>query len=385
MTPLACLAGPVGAALAVQLAAPEALLLLVVVAWVAVREARRARPALPFPLSPFLRDGVGSPDGSRRVGGGGPLRTARSRTAALPALLLVLGLAALVVAVARPVDVVFERPAHEGIDLLLAVDRSSSMTEPLPDDGATSARGSPPARSRLVAALEAARAFVAARPHDRVGLLTFARYPDLVCPPTLDHAALSLLLGRVEPVASDGPEDATSIGAAVVRAVSALARGRAPASPSRVLVLLTDGEENVALDPGRPSPGGTGANADEISPVHAAQLGAALDVRVHVVVVGTRGPASVGAAPPGGGPVDASRPAVTVPEVLAGRTGGLVLRVGDAAALAAAYAHLDALERTPPSRPRPRRRDRHEPWLAAGLASVALGRVLAAAGVAGRP
>ena len=94
-------------------------------------------------------------------------------------------------------------------------------------------------KTRLEAALAAAAGFVRARPDDRIGLVGFARYPDLVCPPTLDHEAALERLLAVRPVAADGDEDATGIGHAVAFAVLALDRA---ATRGKVVVLLTDGE-----------------------------------------------------------------------------------------------------------------------------------------------
>jgi hypothetical protein len=85
-------------------------------------------------------------------------------------------------------------------------------------------------RTRLDVARETASAFVRTRRDDRIGLVTFARYPDLRCPLTRDHEALLAILAAVTTVAADGPEDATGIGAAVARSASS-SRGaaRAPA------------------------------------------------------------------------------------------------------------------------------------------------------------
>ena len=91
-------------------------------------------------------------------------------------------------------------------------------------------------RTRLEVARDAAVRFVRGRAGDRVGLVGFARYPELLCPPTSDLAALEGILRAVEPVEPDGPEDATGIGAAAARAAESLA---AVGGKSRVAILLT--------------------------------------------------------------------------------------------------------------------------------------------------
>ncbi len=159
----------------------------------------------------------------------------------------------------------------------------------------------------------------------------------------------------------EGPEDATGIGTAVARAAQALERSRAR---SKVVVLLTDGEENVAL---ATAPG-------EIAPVHAAQLCVALGVRVYAVAIGAGGAGGRRAVDPG------------VVADLAKRTGGDFFRATDAAGLAAAYARIDALERTAVDTPRQVPVDRFAlGWLVVALPCLVAARVLEAAGVGGAP
>src|SRR5262249_8723088 len=150
---------------------------------------------------------------------------------------------------ARPVERTQIPHQHPGIDILLCLDLSSSMA----------ATDLDPQQDRLQVAKAAARRFVDARASDRIGLLCFARYPDLRCPLTLDHAALQQVVERVAMMPNDSPEDATGIGTALCRAAAVL---RASQARAKVVILLTDGEENVA----------TVQTPDEIAPLHAAQL-----------------------------------------------------------------------------------------------------------------
>jgi Ca-activated chloride channel family protein len=276
---------------------------------------RRCRPRLP----------LASPPAAAALP-----RSWRGRLRWLPAALEGLGLVLAVAALARPVQFVPAPPERLVRDVVLCLDRSSSMAA---DDLA-------PGRSRLAVALQMAGRLVDARGGDRLGCIEFARFPDLRCPPTLDHGALRELLAGVTLVAAEGPEDATGIGTAVAAAADVLARS--PVA-GRVVVLLTDGEENVAT---RTAP-------DEIAPSHAAQLCARLGIRVHTIAVG-RDPA-----------LDP-----TAVRELAAATGGRFFAAGDAAALLAVAAAIDALEPARYAEPRRVAREWFAPLLAAALALV---------------
>jgi len=269
----------------------------------------RQRPRVPFAAAALLDD----------AGAGGLPRTWRQRWCRLPLLLEALVLACAAAALARPVERLPLPPEREGIDVLLCVDASSSMAADDLGGG----------RSRHDLAAAAAAEFVRRRRDDRVGCVRFARYADLVCPPTLDHEAAALLLQQIRLVAADSPEDATAIGAAVALAATVLAR-----SPARgkVVVVLTDGEENVA----------TQQTPQEIAPLHAAQLCARLGVRVHSVVVG-QGTRKDGRFVP----LD-----TTAVRQLAATTGGRFFAARDGTALQQVYREIDALEKVAFAEPR---------------------------------
>lgn len=267
----------------------------------------------------------------------------RTRWRWLPAGLEWLAIVGLAVAVARPVQRVPLLPPPPGRDVLLCLDVSSSMA----------AKDLQPDRDRLQVGCHVALQFVQARPDDRVGVLTFARYPDLRCPLTRDHEALADVLDGLRMVGKDSPEDATAIGGAVARGAAALAGGRA----GKVMVVVTDGEENVAdaLTPG------------EIAPLHAAQLCAAAGIRVHTIQVGR------GNQKPDGRfvPLDAS-----ALQQLAAGTGGRHFGAPDAAALAAVYAAIDALEATPELPPGVREIERFPGLVALAVLGIVLARGL---------
>ena len=308
---------------------------------------RRARaPDVVFAPAPVL--GIGD-------AATGPALPGSWRTALLPLprALQALGLLLAVLALARPVSSETHATTAEGIDLLLCLDISSSMT----------AQDMDRRRTRLDVAREAAAAFVRARTSDRIGLVTFARYPDLRCPPTRDHEALLGILAAVTTVTADGPEDATGIGAAVARSAQLLEGSRAR---SRAVVLLTDGEENVAV---------TGAPG-EIAPAHAGQLAERLGVKVYAVAAGTGRPDPSGAW---------RKPDTRAVEDLAQRTGGTFHEARDASGMTSAYARIDALEKAPTATPRVVVVERFLPFLLAALALFVAGRLLAAGVLGVRP
>ncbi|MCA9319744.1 MAG: VWA domain-containing protein, partial [Planctomycetes bacterium] len=177
-------------------------LLIPIAAWWRLR---RSRPSLLFGSGRFLASD--SPSGRQP-------RSLRQRLLVLPTLLRAAGLFFGLLALARPVSLVREPDTAEGIEIVLCLDVSSSMT-------ATDLDGR---RSRLALAKAAAISFVRGREHDRIGLVTFARFPDLRSPLTRDREALIELLADVNTVEADGPEDATGIGTAVTRAAQLLGR-----------------------------------------------------------------------------------------------------------------------------------------------------------------
>jgi Ca-activated chloride channel homolog len=300
--------------------------------------------ALLVPAALLWRRLRGAPSVTFAPGPEGLPRTWRTLLLPIPRLLQIAGLLLIVVALARPVERTRLALTTEGIDILLCLDTSSSMT----------ANDMDSRRTRLEVAKDAAARFISGRPDDRIGLVVFARYPDLRCPPTLDHDALGQVLADVTTVDADGPEDATGIGAAVARAADVL---NGSESGSKVVILLTDGEENVA----------TRQHPNEIAPVHAAQLCERLGVRVYTVAAGVGEAGAVGRAPVDTGPV----------ERLSARTGGRFFAARDAEAVRSVYAAIDTLERVELDEPRFRTEERFVPVLSAALLLLLASRLLA--------
>lgn len=308
------------------------LLALLVPLGLLVRRVRGA-PAIRFGPAPLL-------------GGRLPLSW-RMLLLPLPRCLHVLGLLLVVLALAWPVHRVQLPLEKEGIDILLCLDVSSSMA----------AKDLDPQRSRLDVAREAAARFIGDRPDDRIGVLRFARYPDVLCPLTLDHRALAGFLGEIERVEPDGPEDMTGIGTAVARAAQLL---RTSLATSKVVILLTDGEENVA----------TAQTPDEIGPGTAAALCKELGVRAYTIVAGIGKRNRTGAWVP----LDTSQV-----KHLAEATGGAFFAARDAGALAAVYRTIDELEKVEFEEPRYELEDWFLPFLIAALALMLAGRLLQSA------
>lgn len=248
-----------------------------------------------------------------------------------------IGLLLAVLALARPAERALLPQRSLGLEMVICLDASSSMA----------ARDLDEARTRLEVAQAAAAQFVAGRAADRIGLIRFARWPDFLCPPTLDHAALQASLQAVRMVERDGPEDLTGIGAAVARAAEVLERSSAR---SRLIILLTDGAETVA----------TAAATEAIRPEEAAEFARAAGIRIYPVLIGSEG---AGAATAQG---------------LAQGSGGQSFTAADADAMAAVFAAIDQLEKSELSEPRYRYADRFMPVLIAALACLVLGRLLRA-------
>jgi Ca-activated chloride channel family protein len=248
-------------------------------------------------------------------------RTLRQRTAWVPGALQLAALLLAVFALARPLRSNVEHDVHsEGVDIALVVDRSGSMQFEDLEEG----------KSRLEVVKEVVGEFAARRMTDResaadnVALITFARFPRLLCPFTLDVEALHGFLGNVRLVERE-EEDGTAVGVGLAKAVSVL---RDSDAKSRVCVLLTDGENNV----------------EDITPAEATELAAEEGIRVYTIfaaryqfvrdpfqgLVATRQQADTSAL-----------------EHMASATGGRFYRAADRDQLEDIYAEIERLERTP--------------------------------------
>jgi Ca-activated chloride channel family protein len=250
----------------------------------------------------------------------------------------------MVLALARPQELAAGRPlTTSGVDIVLTIDASGSMK----------AEDFQP-RNRLEVAKQAAIDFVAERPSDRLGLVTFAGQAVTQAPLTLDHQAVGSAIRRIE---IGGLTDGTAIGTALATAVNRL---RASDARSKVVILLTDGVNN----------------AGQIDPLTAARTAQALGVRVYTIGVGTTGEAPYLLDDPRFGRRYV-RVVVRIDEdvlrEIASSTGGRYFRATDPEALSQVYAAIDRLERSPLSGRRPVARIDRYAWILA----LALGLVVA--------
>ena len=224
------------------------LLLLPLLSWLA--GARGHAPAVTFSsLAPLRASG----------------KVRRAKRGSILLSLLLLGLALLIVALARPqLGRTLSRVQASGIDIVLAIDVSRSMMAEDLSIGNQRA-------NRLEAVKSVTRKFIDGRPNDRIGLLCFAGRPYLVSPLTLDHDWVQQNLDRVR---IGLVEDGTAIGSAIASASNRLKDKEAK---SKIVVLLTDGDNN----------------SGKVSPATAAEAAKALGIKVYTVGAGTRGYAPV--------------------------------------------------------------------------------------------
>jgi len=252
--------------------------------------------------------------------------TAASRLAALPSILMALGLASGIAALAGP-----RRPVRRAF----AGAPSTAIAVALDVSGSMAAEDFQP-KNRLDVARGVVADFVRGRPDDPIALLAFAGHARTVCPATEDHDALLALLA---PLDGSRFADGTAIGNAVA---TGIARLKALPAKSRVLVLVTDG----------------GNNAGQIDPDTAAGMAAAFGIRIHTVAVGKGGrvPIAVSVRDPDTGRIEKRRieANVEVDEPLlrriAAATGGRFFRATDARALRDIFTAIDELEKSPAPR-----------------------------------
>lgn len=207
----------------------------------------------------------------------------------------------------------------EGIDIMLAVDVSTSM---LAEDLKP---------NRLEAAKKVASEFIAGRENDNIGLTIFAGEAFTQCPMTTDHAVLlNLFKGIQTDIAQKGMiQDGTAVGMGIANAVSRLKDSKAK---SKVIILLTDGTNN----------------AGDISPLTAAEIAKSFGIRVYTIGVGTNGLAPY-PMPVAGGVQYLNIPVEIDSKTLASiaeKTDGEFYRATDNQKLQEVYRDIDKLEKS---------------------------------------
>ena len=292
--------------------------------------------------------------------------TWRQRAGALPPLLALAGLAAGIVALARPRNE-FSRVVEnrDALAIEMAIDVSGSMMAM----DFTTDRAHP--RTRLDVVKETFREFVARRPDDLVGLVAFGGYATTLCPLTADHEALLAVLAEAQVPGSrgervDAEETATAIGDGLAMACARLAAATNLAS--RVAILLSDGVSNYGA----------------VSPEQATALARQQGVKVYTIGVGGNGVVPVLWHDEDGRPRYVTDRVAIDEEALRGiaeATGGRYFNVRTQGALEEALAEIDGLERTSVDVAVFRRyEERYAPWLAACLVLLALALALAGGG-----
>lgn len=231
------------------------------------------------------------------------------------------GLAFLVIALARPQSSYRQtQRTVNGIDIMMVLDFSASMN--IEDLGQ---------RSRTEIAKDMMERFIKGRQNDRIGFVAFSGAPLTLSPPTLDYG---LVMKSLKDFQIGMLADGTAIGDALALAVSHL---RNSTAKSRVIVLLTDGDNNLG----------------QIDPATAGDLAAGYGVKVYTIAIGREGRVKM--------PIRTQTPfgnTITTyqwfdnalnPELLqqiAKVTGGRFYRVTDESALESVFHEIDSLEKT---------------------------------------
>jgi Ca-activated chloride channel family protein len=165
----------------------------------------------------------------------------------------------LIIALARPQSISKTQDRKEsGIDILMVMDVSLSML--IQDMGES---------NRMEIAKDTFRSFIEGRNNDRIGFVIFSGEPLTLAPPTLDYGLLLSQLNTVQP-GTQGLKDGTAIGDGLALAINRLKKSSAK---SRVIILLTDGDNNVG----------------RIDPITSGDLALGYGIKVYSIAIGTEG------------------------------------------------------------------------------------------------
>ena len=249
-------------------------------------------------------------------------RSLRSKLRIGLTVLRIIAFTFIVVALARPQSLArVEQIKTDVIDVIITLDTSLSMGAQDFETG-----------TRLTVAKEMIGQFVDNRRGDRLGLITFAAYSQLRCPLTLDHEILKTLLGDVDLVdRNDQEANGTAIGVALASSVDHL---RAADAKSRIVVLLTDGDNNITT----------------IEPQTAAEIARVIGIKVYTIGVGTTGMVAMPSLnpmdPAGAYTMQRSSFNEEVLSQISDATGGKYYRAKDRQSLESIFNEIGALERT---------------------------------------
>ncbi len=250
-------------------------------------------------------------------GQNGVTTSLRGKFRALLPILRILSIGALVIAMARPQEILKEEEVKaDGIDIVLAMDLSSSML----------AQDFQP--DRLEVSKAVAIEFVEKRKYDRIGLAVFAGESFTQCPLTTDHRVVQEFLGSLK---CGMLEDGTAIGMGLATAVNRLKDSDVK---SKVVILLTDGVNNQGY----------------IKPITAAEIAREFDIKVYTIGVGSTGQARSPVRRRQNGQYIFGMSKVEIDEALLTQisemTGGKYYRATTTESLIRIYDEIDRLEKT---------------------------------------
>ncbi|VGO22371.1 vWA domain-containing protein [Pontiella sulfatireligans] len=264
-------------------------------------------------------------------------QTTRQRFMPLLFWMPVLALTLLAFAVARPqVRDMTQGIPKEGIAVELVVDISSSMDISMPFRDASMSRME--VTKMVVEQFVGGGDSLEGRPNDLIGLITFARYADTVCPLTLSHDSLLFFIQGLE-IESRPNEDGTAFGDAVALAAARLKTAEERYSEedeeagytiqSKVIILLTDGNNNCGRH----------------LPMEGAALAEYWGIRVHTIAI--TDPPDMKTIQTPEGPVQIEEEPLVQERILqkmAETTGGVYRRATDEASLRDVYSEINAME-----------------------------------------
>lgn len=284
--------------------------------WIVLRGRRGKNAALSFSSVAIAKDVT---------------RGSRSRIGGFFFLMRLLALLLILSALARPqLGKGHSEIESSGIDIVLAIDVSGSMN-------ALDFASREEIATRLEIVKRTVEEFIEKRPNDRIGLIAFAKESFLVSPLTLDHGWLLQNLERIQTGLIDGTQ--TAIGPAIGMSVNRL---RDLPAKSRIVVLLTDGEDNV----------------QEVPPIAAAEAAETFGVKIYTIAAGQSGRVPMPKADRSGKVIRRSNGEMIfggyaesrVDEKTLGEiaeiTGGKFYRATNPEELRAIYGEIDELEKT---------------------------------------
>lgn len=188
----------------------------------------------------------------------------------VPGVLRATALVFLIASLLRPVNIVADETADDkGIDIVITLDLSGSMRA-VYDGAIEDVPGAPkPKHGEKLTRIETAKAvvkdFISRRRSDRIGVVVFGRSPFVLSPPTLDYHLLTSLVSKLGLHVADN--SGTAIGDALM---ASIARLRKSDAQTKVVILLTDGDNN----------------AGKVAPDKAADIGKKNNVKIFAIQVG---------------------------------------------------------------------------------------------------